>query len=381
MIGKNFVRRIAVLAALTLPGLMSQARETPSCLGSEIQYSVSIPQRDDDVVYKVRVAESAAPGDTLLGKSYYIEWEYQSDGTRGFSCYFDGNLYTYNGDDRLREYHAGWDLTPFRPRQLGNRPVKGVHENVRFFALLPTEIKASLRQLHTDSTWTVDRRGNRLEAVMRLPDGEEAMRKTISYRTDSTMAMLTEYNIGQVSEQAEMATIIPDNGNCPPASEEELAALWPEVFDKFRESNFRIESIIEQPLPTLSLPTTTGERYLHHKGDSFRQPTLVALIDPTQVVAPEMVKALRSAAETSPRPIDLIMAFTGTDIDGIERLTGSARMDEHLLMNAQAAARKLGAANLPVVLICSPDGIIENIVIGVNPNLSSIVFNTISKQY
>lgn len=101
--------------------------------------------------------------------------------------------------------------------------------------------------------------------------------------TGLPLRISNEYNPTTISEQTvEVAYNYPTAASeaAIPATEEELISLYPGEFEKFRENNYRIENLRSLPLPGFSLPTTTAERYTRAKGDSFKAPTLIAIIDP-----------------------------------------------------------------------------------------------------
>ena len=152
----------------------------------------------------------------------------------------------------------------------------------------------------------------------------------------------------------------------------------PEVFEKFRESNYRIENMRGLPLPSFSLPTVTGERYTRHRGDSFNAPTVVALIDPAVATSGETVKALREAVASMPMQVDLILAFTGSNIDTVESLTGAAGMGEALLISAKSLARDCGTSVFPTILLVGSGGNVENVILGFNNSLSQDVIQSLA---
>ena len=152
-----------------------------------------------------------------------------------------------------------------------------------------------------------------------------------------------------------------------------LIKIYPEVFEKFRESNYAIENLPGQRLPGFALPTTTRERYARRAGDAFRCPTLVVLIDPNSNFASGTVKAIRTAVDNLPYNADVIWAFVGNNVDEIENIVPSAREGEHILLSAKSLARDCGAAAYPVTIITKTDGTVADVVIGFNNELSSVV--------
>ena len=154
--------------------------------------------------------------------------------------------------------------------------------------------------------------------------------------------------------------------------------MYPEHFEKYRESNFRIENLRDTPLPTFTLPSATGERYAHQRGEGFRSPTIVALLDPDTSFSSDVVRDLRTAVDSSSVPADVIWAVTTTNADKAEEITGQIRPGEHLLLNARSLVRDCGAASLPVVIFSGTDGVVKNVLLGYNPDMVTVVLQSIA---
>lgn len=194
------------------------------------------------------------------------------------------------------------------------------------------------------------------------------------------LRLFNEYNPGQISEQSVTVvyTYPDDMDKNRPRSEEELVALYPEVFEKYRESNYRVENLRGLPMPAFSLPTTTGERYTRHKGDRFLSPTVVALLDPSVSTAKETVEALRRAVDSLPGEAGLVMVFSGSNSDMIEEIAGALRPGEAILMSGRSLARDCGVSEYPVVIVASRDGIVKDVILGFNRNLGESVIQAVS---
>ena len=353
---------------------------------ADATYSVSLPSRDDDVVYRVRVSSVPTPADSLSPCAYHIGWELDtpSGPTEGWTAYFDGNLYRYR-DHRLREYHTSWDAAPFRP----TAAAPGIQGSTQFVELIPAYIARELRAMTADTLYTVGTptpttyNGTdalRVDATMDVR-GERV--REVSYWFDASTKMPLridiESNPASITEQTILVRYTPTPDAAPaPMSEEALMALYPEQFEKYRESNFRIENLRDTPLPAFTLPTATGERYTRQRGDAFRAPTIIALIDPTAGFNAELVRDLRTAVDSSPVDTDIIWAVTTTNPDVAEDLTGRIRSGEHLLINARSLARDCGAASLPVVLIADRTGIVKNVLLGYNSDVPTVVLQSIA---
>ena len=382
-----------VLAALGPLGLSAQGiadvvagLEKTGCYEADASFSVSLPQSESDVVYNVKLSSAPAVGDKLSPCGYVTEWtlDTPSGPVKGFSAYFDGHHYRYR-NERLQEYHTEWDSIPFMPR--GNSA--GVQASAQFTDLYPAFIAQELTAMDKDSLYTVSvnpnamfdgRKAIEIKSVMKVSD-VTAMEKRFFFDASSMLPLRidTESNPGQITEQSMLVTYrYPAEMHCPELSETALTESYPEVFEKYRENNFRIENLAGTQLPTFSLPTTTGERYTYHRGDSFASPTVIALLDPTAGFNVELVSVVRDAVDRLPSQTDVIWVFNSTNIDAIEGVVSAIRPGEHLLMNGKSLARDCGAASLPVVIMSDSKGKVKNVVLGFNNELGNVVLQTMA---
>ncbi len=362
------------------------ALENIECYQSKASFSVTMPQLNDDVVYDIDLTQISDKADTLLSCSYLIDWTMTSreDPVSGFAAYYDGNHYRYAGE-RLQEYHLKWDPMPFIAPAKGRKGFSGVQRTAQFANLLPATLAEELRHMsatdgyqitaHPDTLIDGQRRIT-LEAVMRLK-GTVAMEATYVFNKTDLMpvAAFLENNPGAVSEQTVTVRYSDTrlSAKCVPITEESLMKRYPDVFENFRESNFRIENLPGSRLPGFALLTTTGERYMRRTADSFAVPTVVALLDASHGFTPEMIASLRSAIDALPFNADFIMAFVDKHVEMIEETVPEIRPGEHLLMGASPLARDCGAASLPAVIIADADGIVRNVIVGYNNDLASDV--------
>ncbi|MCM1356087.1 MAG: hypothetical protein NC212_06755 [Staphylococcus sp.] len=391
MKGKS--RLLMVLAALCPLGLWAQGiadivsvLEKTGCYESKASFSVSLPQSEKDVVYTIDLSSAPTPSDRLSPCSYLTEWslETPSGEVTGFSAYFDGHHYRYR-NERLQEYHTEWDSIPFMKR--GNS--EGVQASAQFTDLYPAYIAREISKMSSDPAYALTvipdvnfdgRKAVKVKSVMTVND-VTAIEKEFLFDAESYLPLRieTECNPGQITEQSMyVAYTYPSEMKCPELSENRLSAVYPEVFEKYRENNFRIENLAGTQLPTFSLPTTTGERYTYHRGDRFAVPTIIALLDPTTGFNPEIVTDLRGAVDALPTPADVIWVFNSTNIDGIEAIVPSIRPGEHLLMNGRSLIRDCGAASLPVIIMAGSNGNVKNVVLGFNKELRNIVLQTMA---
>lgn len=155
-------------------------------------------------------------------------------------------------------------------------------------------------------------------------------------------------------------------------------ALYPEVFENYRESNYRIENLTGLPLPGFSFPLISGGRYTYTKGDAFAAPTLVALLDAENAAAQPTMKALRGAVASMPRAVDLLLVFTGSHTDAIEEITGSSNSGEMVMISGKSLARECGTNVFPTILIVDPAGKVANVILGFNNSLAQDVIQSLA---
>lgn len=347
---------------------------------AEATVSVQLPQ-GDDVNYRINLWSTVSPADTLAPCSYLIEWELpdRDNLNTGFTSYADGHMFRHSGT-RLQEYHFDWDSIPF----LTGGAHAGVQRQAQFTNLLPQFIAGQLAEITSDNGWeftftpdtmNMGRKAAVIQASLTV-NGVVGRKATYIFDPVTFMprSIETENNPATISEQV-LVTRYTDTGSepFPGIAEADLAERYRDVFDNYRESNFSVETLRGKPLPSFSLPTTTGERYTYQKGDPLRAATVIAMLDLSTASNAETVKALRNAAAMLPQATDLIFAFADTDINGAETATGQILEGEHLLTSARGMARSCGVTSFPTLIIAGRDGIIRDTIIGFNKNLSTVV--------
>ena len=353
------------------------------CVNADINFSVTMPQLNDDVVYNISISQTPASGNpALLPYDYLIYWELtgRENPVKGFSAYFNGHHYRF-ANERLQEYHTQWDSIPF----MSINGSGGVQRQAQFANLLPAAIGNELRRMMSDNRYTLTIHTDTVisgiprtvvNSVMNI-HGSVAMEGEyiLSSETFMPVCMILENNPGALSEQTVTVKYsqVSTSAQCDPITEQTLMDKYPEVFEKFRESNFRIENLPGTRLPGFALPTSTGERYSRHSSDKFRTPTIIALMDATTGFSSELVKDVRSAISSLPYSADVIWAFVNNDIDSIEAIVPSILPGDHLLTSARSLVRDYGAASLPVLIFVNTDGSVADVLLGYNNDVSEIV--------
>ena len=350
------------------------------------KYEVLLPTSQYPVVYDVvLISDKNCVSDSLAPATYLIEWSLAKDGntSEGFSAYFDGNHYRYR-DQRLQEFHAERDAIAFNPT---GRLSDGVQNQAQFCDLLPQYIGQTFANMKVDSTYkytfhpdtVID--GRKCVAVdgTRSFKGIEALEFVYVFDRETLEPVMSEFdsNPGQISEQIITATYgVNKDARKTAGSEDELIALYPEVFEKYRESSFRLENMTGRRLPAFSVPSVGGERYTHSKDSKFDVPTVIALLDAETGMVAEIVESLREAIDALPMRAELILAFTNNKVELIESAVGEVRQGEHLLMSARGLARDLGVTATPVILICDRSATVKDLAIGYNNDIADFVIQS-----
>lgn len=357
--------------------------KTERCMDIKMDFSVTMPQLNDDVVYQINMSQTPASGyKHLLTYDYLIDWILTSRKTpvHGFNAYFNGHHYRY-ANERLQEYHTEWDSIPFYSLN-GN---EGVQRQAQFSNLLPAAIGNAIEQMILDKRYRVSLHPDTvvngtkrtvINAVMTV-NGITAIESEYIMAQQSFMPVriILENNPGALSEQTVVVnyTQITTDPTCTSLTERTLIDQYPEIFEKYRESNFRIEYLPGSRMPGFSLPTTTGERYSRHHTDSFRTPTIIALMDATTGFSTNMIRDIRAAVALLPYSADVIWAFTNNNVDSIEAVIPSIKPGEHILTSSSSLARDCGAASLPALLLVNTDGTVSDVVLGYNNNMTEMI--------
>lgn len=388
---------LLIIAASVPPG--SYARGVASVIDSlkaktqvevNAKFTVSMPQLAEDIVYSVNITSLPTNDTILFPCSYLIDWTLEKDTPRkGFSAYFNGNHFRFTGE-KIQEYHATSDSIPFNPVKYGAVNAVGVQQSAQFVNLLPVSIAAALQKMIADTTCTVTFipdtivSGNHYAAVTTLSEVNGSTGSEGEYLLDPITFFPARIHLenspGAISEQTvDVVFDTPKNTSLiTEINEQTLIGLYPEPFTIMRSSSFALENLKNRPLPGFSIPTPTGERYSRRTGDPFATTTLLSIIDPNASFATEFISELRKVALYSPTPVNLVMAFTTNNADKIEEIAGTPQPGEAILQSARSLARDIGAAQLPALLIIEKNGIVNDIIVGFNNDLSSSVIQKIA---
>ena len=340
----------------------------------------------NDVNYTVSLQSQAAPADTLAPCSYMLSWHTGNgtDSVAGFCAYSNGDMFIFRGD-RMQEYHYAQTPSAFSKSGTSPSPLPGIQMRGQFSNLLPQFMANDIENAINDNrySWkfTPDTivsgdKCSMFEAKMTVNDNI-CREITYAFNRQSHMPLFseTENNPGALAEQTIVCryTYPEKQPDCTPITEKSLGDMFPHIFEHYRESTFTITNLPSQPLPTFTLPTTTGERHEHLRGHSFDRPTLLVILDAGSEFASKTVAETRRAVASLPHNTDIIWAFVNNNTDDIEAVIPRPEVGEFLLQSAKALARDCGATALPTVIFNSTDGIVQNVMVGFNNNFAADV--------
>lgn len=349
------------------------------CISGEVAYEVSLPNAPDPVTYTVGLLSVPADGDTLAPCSYLLDWVLPrpKGDSHGFAAYSDGNHYRYR-DLKLQEYHAAVDPAPFR---LG----EGVQNQARFCELLPVYMAGTLRTMAGDSTYITQIRSNPSGLCVsgkRVIQGFDAYDYEYVFDPKSLLPVSADfiYNPASITEQTVTAHFSWDtDAVCPAITEQTLIDRYPEIFEKFRTSNFRVESLVGSRLPAFAAPTLDGPRFIHHRGEDLHAPTVIVFMDSTVESAAATVRDMRQAVTDAPADFDILYVFADTDKEPAEALVTAPRLpNETVLVGARSLIRDAGVTAYPTLLYVNGDGTVNQVNTAYNKDLPDVVIMQMS---
>nr|MDE7375344.1 hypothetical protein [Muribaculaceae bacterium] len=326
----------------------------------------------------------ASTADTLAPCSYSIAWatESPSGPLTGFSAYFDGNHYRFR-NNKLQEYHLTENETAFLPVGPGSQ-ARGVQSRAQFADLLPQFIGAKMIEIASDSSYVYTYQPDKLvggkhrivvEGV-KMSRGYETQRFTYIFDKETLLPVQIDQinSPGSISEQLITVTYGPASQEPVVLTEQGLMERWPDAFERFRQSTFRVENLVGEPLPAFSCPVAgSTDRCTHHAGEPLDAPTIIAALDPAVGTNAETVRAVRQAVEQLPVRAEICWAFKTNKEDEAIAAVGALGPDEKALLSANGLMRDTGITLYPTIIICSADGKVAEVICGYNNAIEEIV--------
>lgn len=367
----------AVAQTLSLAD-MADIIDNRTCQAAHVDYEVLMPSAQDPVVYAIELQSQGTPADTLNPCEYLIDWTLPRPGgqSHGFAAYYNGNHYRYR-DMKLQEYHVADDATPFAGQ-------RGVQRMAQFVSLLGPSVAAQLRQMAADSAYQytiVQNADAILVTGLQTVKGYDVLQFDYAFDPVTMLPQRMDmiYNPASISEQNVTATYTWNpNPDCLALTDQMLQATYPEVFAKYRSSNFHVLNIVGQPLPAITAPTPTRERYSRNRGEAFRAPTLMVFLDSHVATAAQTVSLIRQAVAQSPVTAQVVYVFGDNDTEAIDSIVGHLQPDETVLMSARGAIADCGVTAFPTVIFCNSNGVVADIELAVNNQPVDIVTQKIA---
>ena len=342
------------------------------------KYCILLPSAETEVIYNIELQSLPAP-DAITPCNYFITWHKASQPEKsfGFAACSDGNYFRY-ADERLREYHSATDTLTT------NTTDGGAQSTARFTDLLPAFMLREVNRIVSDSAYTyrfnseavyAGVKAVRLEAVETVK-GYDVRQLSYTFEAVSGAPLHvaiennpdTQYEQSVTVDYAAPGTDLLDN-----FSEVALSALYPDIFNRLRERDLRVDNLAGTAMPQFSCPTLAGDRYTYRRGEPFQRPALIAVIDPNATSTAADIEAVRRACGSTTAPIDIIWAVNSRHTDTIETLFSPANGNETILIGANSIIKNCGITDLPTIILVNNEGIIKSAGTAANKNLTEIV--------
>lgn len=353
-------------SAISLQDIIDSLRQERP-LSANVSYEVLLPTASDPVAYSINFQTSNKP-DSLSPCDYLITWVLPRNEreSTGFCSYYNGDHFRYR-DTRLQEYHYSDDPLPF------TSDGGGVQKNAQFADILPAFIAEKLDAMQNDSTYisVFDEKFGTLKGVRRI-NGYDALEYTYTFSPENGLPIQLDfvYNPASISEQSVTVYYLWDtpNSDYVAPTEEYLITRFSDVFDKFRISNFRVESLRGSVMPSFSYDNHLRERKSHTRGEAdLGSPVLLVFLDSRVGSTETTIGTVRTALSSLPAPVMSIYAYAGNDVPEYFELAGN----EFMAANPQSIIRKSGVTAFPTFLLIDSQGTVRDVLVGTEQDLST----------
>lgn len=348
---------------------------------ARVLYSITQPLTDGVVDYTLDMAYRKTPSDTLGGASYYIEITDGHPAVKGdFYCYCQGDYFNF-ANQRLREYHASENASPFLSRQSDDYIIPGVHLSGLFVGELPGEMMKELYRFRNNpnvriSVTTDSAYGEASSITVFVEEQKRDLPlREITYKFDANTLLPTFKEVvnspGHMAsqtvttryEEAQTELDFPDDY----FSEKRLLREKPEIMATFRKGSFRAEQLKGHPAPEFSLPllNETGERFILTPDEKIK---VLLFVDTKASFCPPAIERLDSLCrETN---TELKVLFKENSRSDVERYWEESGLKcEDPLYNASNVFIQYGVTGFPSAFLLTPENKIADIYIGYSPDL------------
>lgn len=356
----------ATANSITLDDIKNNLRDH-NCISGHVEYEIYLPSAANPVVYNIDFTALPVSNDSLSECNYLIDWNLPRGNKilTGFNSYNNGNHFRYR-DTRLQEYHRDEDILPFTAEG------GGVARNAQFTEILPPFVAEKLNSIQTDTTYRYefDPKEGALSGVRNI-SGYDALEFTYNFDKATGLPVSFDfvYNPASISEQIVSIKFsnLTIDGQCPELTETYLIGKYPDVFGKFRTSNFRAENLKGTYLPTISYKNKEGMRKSHTKGEKdLDSPLLIVFVSENVNVSMNFIETLRASVQGLPGQISTIYAFA--DNKAPEGFTAEAM--EFICSNPQSLILSCGISNFPTLLLVDTEGSVNDVIIGMDNNIA-----------
>ena len=335
-------------------------------VAADAEYKVWMPGASDPVVFQLNIVQAKEDADSLSDVSFVIESRSSLDNTAGekrFTAYVNGTLTTFASDR----------MTVLKGEELNRKKF----DNILFINTLPAFIGNYIESMANDTSnfkYSVIKE-NDAETVKGSQYMKGFLMRTFEYRFDKNGLPVSFEIVNNPDEPTEQIVSVKySNVNVDVVGgidDKYLKTRYPDDFARFHPDSLRPESFVDRPMPSFAFPEVDKKRISHVRGQSFRRPTIIVVLEPDESV-PDIMRSMINAE----KDFDLIFAFTGRDIRLIEELSGESDISSKTVVyNGDALARDMGAKQLPLFVACSADGTVEKVATGFNKAIEKFVSN------
>ncbi len=353
---------------------------------ADAHFEVLLPQAAEPVEYDIVLQSEATPSDTLSPCNYVITWKTLTSAkpTEGFSAYYEGNHYRFR-NHRLQEYHAQASTDAFMPTGPERRSKSGVQSTAQFADLLPQFLGQRIQEMTEDSSYVFKVHPDTLVGGKRRlvidgakrGNGYDVMLYTYIFDKETLHPVQSEIenSPGSISEQIVTVRYSePTDATPMEISEEGLMERWPEVFERYRESTFRSENLVNTMLPTIACQTLDGAtRYTHNVNEHFTSPVIIVALDPDVATTSRTIADVRQAVDIAPMELQVLWVFGSNRAEQIAEIVGELRPGENALISANSFLRNCGITLYPTIILADSSSKVTDVIPGFNNETGMIV--------
>lgn len=355
----------------------------------EALFLVTLPMTDEEVEYRLSLQYQKNPADTLYGYSYLIDLSSETNPSiNGNFIYYDsGNYYNFS-NQRLREYHAEENPTPFYDKTNKQNELPGIQRSGLFTEELPMEIASRLKKYrdqpenHIRSYSDTLINGLRCNALYidEYMNGEVIRSAFYVFDSEHGTPIFKEVenNPGHLGSQTVTVKYISSDTKSPfPSnffSEENLMEQKNDIIAPFRSNYFKAQNLTGKPAPGFSLPLLNSEE--RFDPSTYKNQFLIlAFVDTASSFCKNALACAGPLSQN--KNLTWVTLLSEKASDELVQYQQQNKLPGIVACNARNIASRYGIANYPTLFVISPDGEIIFVQIGYDPDLSRNLQQTI----